>query len=882
MIDVSLEQLSLYVELKRRADRSPLARTLSGLLHPIAGDAREILELVRQSCTSFTRHNIQHSFVIVHRVGQILSPKALKGLSSIEIFCFILAAMFHDSGMITFDAEASSTARANHPSRSGELLARYMDDRMKILSEYNQRLISCTAFVMESHGLTWESMSSRREFNTPNSVASEPLRCSLLAILLRVGDLLDLDSDRSCDALRRHGEVFFRDPVSRTHHDRHKRVSEFNCDDQRIHILIEPHTREEHQIWHEWLDYLKQDILHANTYVFTGPLAGYRLPEPSLELKPAKGASYDVLPLRFELDESARLWDVISQSIYTGAFDFVREIIQNAIDAGLATVFSDRSATLPHPSPRCWLLPGFAPRVTIAYSQKRQSLRIRDNGIGMTRRELSDSLFKVAHSGFSEAVTPRDFRFPSIATFGIGFVSVLVRAARVHITSRRRQSLTSSEQARRVTITAGARDAYVERVDEVEFGTMVDLVLREPYSADKLRNWIESTFRYPSVPIVYVDLDRLEELMLAAQRLSIPVPAQVSNVASLGICNGTEDAELINRLTNIVSKNFEDTDTKIGTKRDVGRAAPPALVVDRAPLPMLPKDPIFASLGNPVTLPAPGIPPKFLRNVACIVWVPVEFDNLELGIEWRSMHGFVASGGKVRRSTPVSVPKSWSRYEDYDDYYAIHGEDDVNDDADDTDDRRRRGRSSIAWIHVEDDCLEVRESSEDITGLPIQRYIEDVLTEDPRVRYGERGQIEASTLPASISSDTLRGFRVADSLSGLAFQDGILMPIRPHWIAPLGACRATLNLTAGARLRLNVTRNSIDESPTLVREWCQSVAVHVQKAVVRKAITAFQLANWTWDKQALWPNDQDHLPSLLSHSVIELRRLIAGAYAEIS
>jgi hypothetical protein len=303
---------------------------------------------------------------------------------------------------------------------------------------------------------------------------------------------------------------------------------------------------------------------------------------------------------------------------------------------------------------------------------------------------------------------------------------------------------------------------------------------------------------------------------------------------------------------------------------------------------MLPKVPIFAALGNPVTLPAPGISPRPLRNLACVVWVPVEIDNLELGIEWRSMHGFIASGGKVRQSTPVGVPKSWSQYEDYDDFYAIHGEPDDNGnsnddgDGDDRDTSRRRGRSNIAWIHVEDTCLEVRESPDDTSAIPIQRYIEDVLAEDPNISFDKMGQIEASMLPASISADTLRGFRVAESLSGQAFQDGILLPIEASWIAPLGACRATLNLTAGARLRLNVTRNWIDQSPTSLRDWCQSVAIHIQKAVVQNAISAFRLANWTWDKQALWPNDQEELPSLLSCSVIGLRRLIAEAYANIS
>jgi hypothetical protein len=820
MIDLSLDQLALYAELKRRTASSPLATTLAGLLHPIVGDAREFLEFVRQSCPSFTRHNVQHSLTIAYRIGRILSPDAIHALSSAEIFGFLLAALFHDAGMATFDGARAGQARADHPRRSGVLLSSYLSDRIGVLSEYTQRLAACTAFVMECHGLTWDAMTARREFNVPNSVLDEPFRCSLLAVLLRVGDLLDLDSDRSCDALRRHGAIFFKDPISRTHHDRHKRVTEFAYDDRKLHIHVEPRTREEHQIWHEWLDYLKQDILHANTYLFIDSLSAFRLPVPSLEVVPAAGAGYDLWPLRFELDESGRLWDVISQSIYTGHFDFVRELVQNAIDAVLAVVFSDANSHVPTPSPRTWSLATYQPAITVRYSETHGILRISDNGIGMTREDLSRFLFRVAQTGFDTAVAPRAFRFPSIATFGIGFISVLVRAARVQITSRRRlNSGSHDDDARRVILTAGSREALVERVDDAEFGTTVEVLLRERYLRSDLVDWLQSQFRYPSAPITYIDLDDIDDFGNAAG------------------ANHTATPRKRVRKANVLRKP---------------RAEAPTFSIPVARLPNLPEQPLIASLGPRVRFLRSG--PARRHKTPYVMWIPVSVDDFELGIEWRSVHSFVALGGKIRRS--VTVPAPMRVFDPFD------GRNVEEFDADSS-----LSAADVSSIRTTRSGLVYRFGTHDFARIGLQHYLDQRALDERAVRS-----------PLETYSTGLGSFADYFVLDDIAYQDGVPLPIKAWWVAPIGACSATMNFTASARLRLNVTRHSIDENSTVLREWCNSVVTRIQESVVRAILPAFELADWDFRRHTLLPANGGRTPNLLLHSELNLRRVLQNAW----
>src|SRR5262249_34702749 len=148
-------------------------------------------------------------------------------------------------------------------------------------------------------------------------------------------------------------------------------------------VHVECKTRVQHQIWSQWFDYLRQDIEKANTYVFSDELVKYRLPRPELQVMKAPSATYSVTPLRFEIDDDGALWEVLRQSVYTGRLDFIRELVQNSIDAGLRSLYDRDDTNLSLQSPRSWINTSFAPHAILFYSHSRKMVAVIDNGIGM-------------------------------------------------------------------------------------------------------------------------------------------------------------------------------------------------------------------------------------------------------------------------------------------------------------------------------------------------------------------------------------------------------------------------------------------------------------------------------------------------------------------
>ena len=97
MIHIALEDLKLYQTLIGRSDK--VSRVLSGFLLLMEGDATSFLQYITKSFPSYTDHSLQHSWRIVENIGVILTDEAMEDLSSTEIFTFITAAAFHDSGI---------------------------------------------------------------------------------------------------------------------------------------------------------------------------------------------------------------------------------------------------------------------------------------------------------------------------------------------------------------------------------------------------------------------------------------------------------------------------------------------------------------------------------------------------------------------------------------------------------------------------------------------------------------------------------------------------------------------------------------------------------------------------------------------------------------
>ena len=130
--------------------------------------------------------------------------------------------------------------------------------------------------------------------------------------------------------------------------------------------------------------------------------------------------------------ESARLLDLMINSIYTHKEIFLREIISNASDAmdKLAyTALTDDKIALNRDELA----------ITITRDEANRTLTVSDNGIGMNRSEMEENLGTIARSGslgFKQAMEKQE-DIDIIGQFGVGFYSAFMVASSVTVISKK-------------------------------------------------------------------------------------------------------------------------------------------------------------------------------------------------------------------------------------------------------------------------------------------------------------------------------------------------------------------------------------------------------------------------------------------------------------
>jgi molecular chaperone HtpG len=136
----------------------------------------------------------------------------------------------------------------------------------------------------------------------------------------------------------------------------------------------------------------------------------------------------------FEADV-AKLLHLMVHSVYSDRNIFLRELISNAADACERLRYEAIAApSLLEDDPK--------PRITVSLDPDKKILSVEDNGIGMSRQELVDSLGTIARSGTRAFVDKLESAQAGegatlIGQFGVGFYSAFMVASRVDVFSRR-------------------------------------------------------------------------------------------------------------------------------------------------------------------------------------------------------------------------------------------------------------------------------------------------------------------------------------------------------------------------------------------------------------------------------------------------------------
>lgn len=179
--------------------------------------------------------------------------------------------------------------------------------------------------------------------------------------------------------------------------------------------------------------------------------------------------------------ESKKLMDLMINSIYTHKEIFLRELISNASDALDKLYFrslTDSSVGLGKDE--------FLIRIDA--DKENRTLKISDNGVGMTEEELENNLGTIAKSGSEsfKSETEKTEDVDIIGQFGVGFYSAFMVSKKVVVISKPY----GSDKAYKWE-SDGADGYTVTECEKDGFGTEITLYLKDDTDDDKYSDYLE-------------------------------------------------------------------------------------------------------------------------------------------------------------------------------------------------------------------------------------------------------------------------------------------------------------------------------------------------------------------------------------------------------
>ncbi len=207
--------------------------------------------------------------------------------------------------------------------------------------------------------------------------------------------------------------------------------------------------------------------------------------------------------------ESKRLLDLMINSIYTHKEIFLRELISNASDAIDKLYYrslTDGNTGLSREN--------FA--ITIEADGNNRTLKIIDNGMGMTKEELEKNLGTIAKSGsldFKTEIEKKD-EIDIIGQFGVGFYSAFMVSDKVTVLSK-----AYGEEQAYVWESAGADGYTITEASKDSNGTEITLTLKADTEDETYSEYLD-TYRIRGLVAKYSDYIRYPiQMMVEKSRL---------------------------------------------------------------------------------------------------------------------------------------------------------------------------------------------------------------------------------------------------------------------------------------------------------------------------------------------------------------------------
>lgn len=229
---------------------------------------------------------------------------------------------------------------------------------------------------------------------------------------------------------------------------------------------------------HDWCE--ESRALYSNDYLF---------PWANIDTSRIQAEGFSKNKLRFEIDQQNILRLLTGHTLYNDSTVVLRELIQNAMDAGKLQDNKGKVGTT------------YQFKVQINWDSKSRILRVADNATGMDSKAITNYLLKVGASKYQSEAFKKDYPdFHSISRFGIGLLTCFMISDDVDV-----YTLDEIEKECHLLKIRNLNGEYLMRNDadaknilEEKHGTTFELKVRSGIDMDNLeeqiRQWIVIPF----------------------------------------------------------------------------------------------------------------------------------------------------------------------------------------------------------------------------------------------------------------------------------------------------------------------------------------------------------------------------------------------------
>ncbi|TSJ43932.1 hypothetical protein FO440_07050 [Mucilaginibacter corticis] len=557
-----LKSTLLFKSLLIKEANEGLDNKLSSKVEAIVGVVSELLKRIPENMPEYTLHDSNHSAKIIEIIGKFLPDKTLKHLNSVEISLLILSAYLHDVGMTASKDEkeniiANDVAykilfktldgnkekydnylsigdhrsatfiedqifteylRRNHVTRSAEYIGMNLKDgKLEVEIDgipFWKHLIS----ICNGHGEPVSAIKNTKLYPNNTLVGEKIINVQFLTLVLRLGDILDLDPERTPKIIYEFANP--KDPVSIIEWKKHRSIIGYSISPNKILFEAEcslPEVERALKQFMGWIEIERKQTMQLLEDYNQPSLLIYKLNlnEEILTERIRSDGSYLYNDLKFEIGYQRVLELLMGQRLYRSTTFALRELLQNSNDAITARqeMYAGKDEI-------------FNPEILLIVDDT--TITIEDNGIGMDLLTFKDYFLQIGKSYYSSpAFYSKHNEIDVTSEFGIGVLSVFMIATSLIVESRKEPEDPINPSKPILFEIPTAHSYTIQRnSNKITVGTKITLKLKsqKPFKTSSINNILSQLIPHPKFPITVLNkgFKSVHEKKLLSDILKIP------------------------------------------------------------------------------------------------------------------------------------------------------------------------------------------------------------------------------------------------------------------------------------------------------------------------------------------------------------------------